>query len=607
MEPKHLQRPYNSDERIMSNQSKSIPPPVNRAEKPEIYTKAERSDKNTRPSLEPEETRILGKVSPFSTPPSNDESPSQADTVYQYSSSLGQPNKTQHSQADGYFFPHSLHHNSKPFPSVPAVGRAKKFNTTTNPSTPVSNVSERQPDLPPRRDSVVGSYDSRHSPAMAVDSTRVSRKIPIPSQPFSQRNPSPNEAMRSSSEFLPPPKRNTPSNTVSISGAEVKGPIKRSLSPLRGPSSDHRSSIPSQSSSRNTTVQDTQASSMGIEITSSPLMEYPDASRSNRRPPHVQSGVREIETNYDTRLFDISGQHVCTTGFLTRAWDLSSGEMVMSLSHGEKEIKVTAIAFKAGAKTEEEGIRLWLGTNYGDLQEIDLSIQNVVYTRSNAHSKREIVRIIRHQNAMWTLDDDGHIQIWLPDENGLPNLGNSPISHRVPKGHTFSIVIKDLLWLATGREIRIFRPGSRDDSSFYVTQRPLHQATTSDITSGAVISNQLDRVYFGHTDGKISIYSTDDYSCLGLVNVSVYKINSLAGAGSYLWAGYNTGMIYVYDTRERPWALKKDWHAHDNPVANIITDRSSVWKLGHLQIASIGTDNAIRIWDGMLEEDWLGI
>ena len=66
-------------------------------------------------------------------------------------------------------------------------------------------------------------------------------------------------------------------------------------------------------------------------------------------------------------------------------------------------------------------------------------------------------------------------------------------------------------------------------------------------------------------------------------------------------------MIYAYDTQIQPWLVKKDWLAHKDPVANIVVDRSSLWMTGTLQVASIGTDNAIRMWEGTLEDDFLGM
>jgi len=343
-----------------------------------------------------------------------------------------------------------------------------------------------------------------------------------------------------------------------------------------------------------------------IEATADVSTEFPDFSETNRRRPSFKEGPSEIHTKYDTRLFDICGQYVCTTGYLTKIWDLQNGQQVMSMSHGET-VKVTALAFKPGGNAENEGMRLWLGTNSGDIHEIDIQSQMVVLTKTSAHPRREVTKIYRHQNEMWTLDDDGKLNIWLPDEDGLPNLQNSQVlSFRVPKAHSFSLIIADQLWFATGKEIRVFQPGVRSEELFPILQRPLTQPGVGDVTSGALISSHLDRAYFGHTDGKVTIYSTHDYACLGIINVSLYKINVLAGAGDYLWAGYNTGMIYVYDTESRPWKVKKDWQAHENPVASILVDRSSTWKIGRLQVASLGNDNAIRIWDGMLEEDWIG-
>lgn len=132
------------------------------------------------------------------------------------------------------------------------------------------------------------------------------------------------------------------------------------------------------------------------------------------------------------------------------------------------------------------------------------------------------------------------------------------------------------------------------------------QPNVGEVTAGTMISGQGDRIYFGHIDGKVTIYSCKDYSCMGVVNVSLYKISCLVGVGDYLWAGYNTGMIYVYDTRTQPWKVKKDWKAHEKTIAGILVDRTSIWKLDRLQVASLGTDNLIHIWDGLLEEDWLG-
>lgn len=342
------------------------------------------------------------------------------------------------------------------------------------------------------------------------------------------------------------------------------------------------------------------------EVLTPNLGEYPDSSNSNRRPPCFKQGVREIGTKYDTRIFDVCGEFVCSSGHLTRVWSLLDGEIMMSLAHTEG-IKIVSVCFKPGADVTEEGARLWLGNNIGELVEVDIATQSVVTTKTSAHTRREVIKMYRHKNEMWTLDDGGTLHLWAPDKSGAPTMINPCQSFRVPKGHTFSMVIGDELWHATGKEVRVFVPTMAGTTQFQVLQRPLCQQNAGDVTSGTVISTQPDRVYFGHVDGKVSIYSLRDYSCLGVVNISVYKITSLAGVGGKLWAGFSTGMIYVYDTTQSPWAVKKDWHAHRDPLISMIADRSSFWSLERAHVISLGQDNMIRVWDGLLSEDWIGM
>jgi hypothetical protein len=255
---------------------------------------------------------------------------------------------------------------------------------------------------------------------------------------------------------------------------------------------------------------------------------------------------------------------------------------------------------------ENEGTRLWLGTNIGELHEVDINTQSIVASRTYP-SRREIIKIHRHKKEMWTLDDEGRLLMWPPDETGTPNLQYS-YDHppdRVARGHTFSLVVGDDLWLATGKEVRIYRPNAKD-GSFCVLKKALGTNHSGDVTSGSHTTKSGGRVYLGHADGKVTVYSATEYNCLASVNVSVYKINSLAMVGDYLWAAYKTGMVYVYDVSTSPWTVKKDWHAHTSPVSGLIQDPSSLWTLNRLQVISLGTDNYLRLWDGMLEDDWLG-
>jgi hypothetical protein len=331
---------------------------------------------------------------------------------------------------------------------------------------------------------------------------------------------------------------------------------------------------------------------------------YPDASRTNRSKPYIGKGVHEIATNYDSRVFDVCGGLVCTTGTYTRAWSVQDGELLMSLAMGEG-MKGTAVLFKPGENVDEEGKRVWIGNNYGELLEADVQSQSIM-SQKNVHGRHEIIKIYRHYNELWTLDESGTLHVWGPDDTGVPNLSSGPAqTFRVPRGHTFSIVVGDELWHATGKEIRVFLPTLDGRTQFQVLIRPLIQDSAGEVTSGTILPSEPNKVFFGHSDGKVSIYSRKDYSCLGVMNISQYKINSLAGVGRHMWAGFNTGKMSVFDMEPTPWALKKDWQAHKNPVVKIVADRSSFYKLDRCQVVSLGADNMLRTWDGFLQEDWL--
>ncbi|MCJ1390181.1 hypothetical protein MMC18_003039 [Xylographa bjoerkii] len=595
-----------SSSQVSLGATSSMPPPVNRADKPKLPSKRSTADSQTGwRSLEPVEATKHDRVSPFSTPPSSAEgSPEIEHRGMNVIAGIQASKPASRTRTDSYFPPPPTHHTveakrearntSTPYTSRSRNAKDNGFNSGSSHSL---NLSDQAPVLSVNR----VPLDLESDPTKRSDSIRA----PQPRRTIPMRPHAASQVTRSSTDFLPPPRRSAVSGSQAIPSRNGSPAPHLSMHPPSRTSSDLNVTSHARAASRRVdTNLSESANSEHEELTSSSL-DYPEATQTNRRPPHVHSGTKQIDTRYETRLFDICGKYVCTTGYITRVWDLVSGKLLIDMSHGEREIKITALAFKPSLDTEEEGLRVWLGSNFGDIQELDLITQGIAQIKPQAHARREILRIYRHQNSMWSLDDDGKLHVWSADDQGLPNLQGVPIVYRVTKGHTYSIVIGGQLWLATGRELRVFRPGATGDDSFYITQQPLLQPNTGEITSGAVISSQLQHVYFGHTDGKVSIYSSADYRCLSVVNVSVYKINTLAGAGDYLWAGYNTGMIYVYDTRTQPWAVKKDWLAHDNPVLSIVADRSCVWKLGDIQVTSIGVDNAVRMWDGMLEDDWL--
>ena len=607
-------------------QTAVAPPPVNRAGKPKLANAPAPATDSVDPfdMLTPRnEQPKPDKISPFSTPPSS----SDGTPAEQPSPSLSSHPKARasiHMPPDkGYFSAitsqrvlpdhardrpseQSMTPISRSFESRPVPPSSQQNVYTARKQSVVSahdGTDEDTPDLPPRPGRQIQSGRTSPSRQQRIPARR-SMDMPRKSSSILVADPMP--------QFMPPPRRTQQS-------ALLQG-FDRTPGPAAVPSKPPPPAVPAPRRSVDTRRDDVRPEPVPLISSSNKLSDgyddpnlvaqgpaptdFPDASRTNRRPPQFSYRPWEISTGYDTKLFAVCGEFVCTTGYITRAWSLRTGESCLTLAHGEG-VKITSLAFKPTPNINEEGRQLWLGTSLGEIHEVDIPTQSVVHTKSNAHPRREIVKIHRHASQMWSLDDEGKLNVWSAGQSGIPSLDTPPRSFRTVKSHSCSVIVGSHLWLASGKDVHIFQANAASDEAFQLLQRPLRQEAAGDITSAATISSKPGLVYFSHADGKVSLYSTREMKCLGVVNVSPYKINSLAGAGDYLWAGFNTGMVYVYDVSSTPWRVMKDWHAHDNPVSSIVTDRQSLWKMDHLQVVTLGLDNMLRIWDGLLEEDWL--
>ncbi|OTB05220.1 hypothetical protein M426DRAFT_141135 [Hypoxylon sp. CI-4A] len=564
-----------------------VPPPINRAEKP--ANRISRLMENA-PKLE-STPQIAEQRSPFNSPP------------------------TSGSDAE---------HDEPPvLPSRPARAPQPK-------AVPKINTVPRSFDTPPVHHTVAnirGAHEANGNIRSPISPQFADERPALPARPLTIAEPA-SVRIPANTAMKPPPR--PPRPTVATSNMPVESPASSQPKRVVSTPTTQLAPPPPRTHGRSMTVDrnsdkipaefhgptrrqeanDTDnrpydsvgsASTTQVEV----VAQYPDSTRINRRPPFIKQGAHDIYTKYDTRVFDVCGQYVCTTGHLTRVWSSLDGELIMSLAHGEG-VKATAVAFKPTLDVQDEGTRLWIGNNVGEIIEADVISQNIIDTKTNAHGRYEIAKIYRHYNEMWTLDEGGTLHVWGPDSEGVPRLSLNPHqTYRLPKGHTFSMIIGDELWHAAGKEIRIFTPTTGGHNQLQVLMRPLVSEGAGEVTSGTLIKSQPGKVFFGHSDGKVSIYSQKDFSCLSVLNVSSYKINSLAGVGNDIWAAFNTGRICVYDIAESPWVIKKDWQAHNNPAIKLIADPASFYKLDRSQVLSLGADNMVKSWDGLLQDDFL--
>lgn len=617
----NLSDPASHGEQRPKSPNFGVPPPVNRAGKPKLGNLPSASVE----SLAPGNGVPAQKdgISPFSTPPSSADSTSHVEQTLPVpsSNSKSRNQSSLHGYFAGVVAPRPAPVQARnPSPQRPARPLdSKSLNSSRLQQIPQKapipfqdgTDEEGVPALPPRPDRDVAS--GRTSPAR-LNKIPARQSIDIPRRA---------SAVLASTDasMLPPPRRTQPLSLQTPASVSTQVPDSRrhSVTPTPSTSKPPPPAIPAPRRSVDTrrdevrNVSSTSTLTHHADDVEDPPVNYPggnpqdfpDASQSNRRPPRFSRRPWEINTGYDTRLFAVCGDLVCTAGYLTRVWSLRTGESCLTMSHGDN-VKITALAFKPAADIENEGRRLWLGTNIGEIHEVDIPTQSIVYTKSNAHPRREIIHMYRQASEIWSLDDEGRLNVWSPGAAGMPSLDIIPKSFRTLRGTSCSIVVGGHLWLATGKEIRVFKPGANSEDGFALLQKPLVSEGAGDVTSAAIIPNKPGLVYFGHADGKVSVYQHRDFQCVGLFSVSPYKISCLTGAGDYLWAGFTAGTIFVYDTSTSPWRVMKDWRAHDNPICSIVTDTQSIWKMDNrLQVVSLGLDNAIRVWDGMLREDWL--
>lgn len=599
------------------------PPPVNRAGKPKLTNlpALHIDSESLAPNLG---TAPRDEISPFSTPPSSSDSASVDHLPPSVARNPKSRASMQFPQHQNYFpsitgqrfVPEPTHETLPKQLSRPTTTTTKSFESRSYPPPPSRLQTARPQIIIPAQDGT--DEDLPNLPPRPPRNIQSGRTSPVRQQRIPARTST--DVLRRVSatpqDTAPPfevPPRRTPQSALTQGFSTTTAPVAVSQKPLAPAIPAPRRSVDSRREDVNlvpaTPIINRSADDYddpplvphggGI----APLTDFPDASQTNRRPPQFNSRPWEIGTGYDTKLFAVSGEFVCTTGYITRAWNLRTGEPCFTLAHAEG-IKVSALAFKPTADVNEDGKRLWLGTSLGEIHEIDIPTQSVIQTKPNAH-RREIVKLYRHASQIWSLDVEGEFHIWSAGKSGVPSLETIPRTFRTTRGHSASIIVGNKLWLASGKDVYIFQPNGRPEDSFQMFTQPLRQESAGEVTSAATISSKPDLIYFGHSDGKVSIYNKRDYTCVGLVNVSSYKIISLTGAGDYLWAGFSTGKIYVYDTSSTPWRVMKDWQAHDKAVSNIITDRQSLWRMDRLQVISLGHDNVLRIWDGLLEEDWL--
>ncbi|EIW67338.1 hypothetical protein TREMEDRAFT_45320 [Tremella mesenterica DSM 1558] len=444
------------------------------------------------------------------------------------------------------------------------------------------NYSPPQPTLPPR-------LPQRHATVSSGSQTAMPQ---FPHHPFpSSVPPSPRRMQRSSSQSvgsfqpLPPPTR------TAIANGLVSPPRRK---------------IPSSTSGDFSSSDDDDDDGIelvqGFASSAKKLLEdYPDSTHANRRPPSFVPDIR-LQPPHSIYSFATFGRHVCTAAHQVRVFDTEMGNTPIftmelkdtGLDFRVKEPRVTALCFRPAAILADEGRYLWCGTKDGHLWELDIRQGLVTDTRPAMHSSA-VVNIFRYKQYLLSLEEAGKLHVFEVIQTSLSTPSTQTV--RITEKFTFAKMIGKQLWTASapavrsttsanskGPTIRVYEPCA--PGAMPVGKTVIASEWTGAVTSATVLPLRPEEVYLGHEGGFVSVWSTEDLTCLQVLKISVSDILSLEGVGERLWAGNRKGQIHAWDVKEQPWQTTNLWIAH--PFICWSCSRESV-----------------RAWDGLLAVEWI--
>lgn len=358
-------------------------------------------------------------------------------------------------------------------------------------------------------------------------------------------------------------------------------------------------------------------------------IDLPDSSRSSRKPPyanfysHSESRVHIPHNG----VYAVAGSIVAVvSSHLIKLFDLSISESPLyaldlkDITPDHRSRKPTSLSFRNLRPLSEKVNLLWIGTKEGHLFEVDIRSAILVSSKIAAHSQA-VTHIFSTGHMMITMDDNGKALVFSLDESKDFVLSSAqPRVLRVADKQDFVELIAGMLWTSArespsgttsssrGPIVRVYDIHTLGSSGRSLL--PTEHVGT--VTCGTMLPSNPGHIYLGHEGGTITIWSLEGEqnvpACVDVVKVSMSDILCLAGVNDRLWGGSRAGHISAYDTSQKPWVMTNSWIAHkDVPVTHLSVDPWSIPSVGKLCAVSVGRDEKMRFWDGLLAVSWIGL
>lgn len=343
----------------------------------------------------------------------------------------------------------------------------------------------------------------------------------------------------------------------------------------------------------------------------------PDASCTSRRPPVIPSfNYFQFSVHvpaYSAHVAVAAPNVTVAIHPHVKYYDLSCSDGPVWVK--EIDGKVSCLEFRVSKR----GKFLWVGTREGQLLELDARTGNLLATKSNGHAC-QVTHIFRHKHMMLTIDESGKVMVFDPSVGASEDISlvfTQPRVYRIAEKQDFVKMLGGLLWTSARCDMTGTGPSALPLTRIY---DPLVLGSTGRcvfpsqhvgaVTSGTALSSHPDRVYLGHEGGFITVWHTATRDgtpvCTEVIKVSSSDVLCLEGVDNRLWAGGRNGTISAYDITAKPWVVTNCWDAHKGlPVLKLFADPFSIERVEQLCIVSIGRDEQLRFWDGLLGEDWI--
>ncbi|KAG8947913.1 hypothetical protein FRC03_000891 [Tulasnella sp. 419] len=442
----------------------------------------------------------------------------------------------------------------------------------------------------------------------------------------------------------PPP----PSRNISL-GDKLPPPRKSQPSPDEDSSSsdaDDAASIHSQKT----------ATSFGpSQHRQKTLEDLPDSSDFNRKPPVVASlstspGFPAIPLHAQHSVYAIAGDIVCVAASSLKIYILSYiAGAHHSKYHHHVEIKdtglesrvkdnrITAIEFRPGSfqkgkgrADEQEGRYLWCGSKDGHLWEVDVYSGEVVRIRSAAHGAA-VTHILRHNNYMVTMDESGKALVFgeelvnqaQPEDSGelamMGLLSSTPRIFRIANEQGFAKILYGKLWTSNGSGhgslgaggsgvgLDIGGTGIYHGSNsqvrgatirvydIFAPKPPLSSSGSSTSSLGRDSSVSLSTTTLPPPSS--SLFMSSKSGTILQTDIGVGAVTSgctLATQPGVVYIGHEGGYVTVWDVHVKT--------SRSDTSLFVLENKEPV---GRLVVASVGRDDCMRFWDGLLGSDWI--